>query len=638
MGGTIYRMFLCENTLTDYKKDILFWKPDVKDLEILSATLEMEVSKAGKLTFQMPYSHPLRSKVHKRVSRFTVFRNQECLWSGRVLDTNKTFYKAIEVVVEGNLTYLLDSIQRPYSLRDLTRYFVRLNEQSAMGWIPAGASTLGFMIKRHNSEVEIDKRFYNIEHPGDKRRFPFTVVASGEDKNLVGVKESKIKMEDYPSTTDAINENVIGKWGGFILPKYDMATHRNYLVYCLNPAGIRHSNQSVVFGENLTDFSAKTGAEDIYTRCIPLGLTYKDAENIRKDLYSKYKKLQDDRITKYNKAVAEHNREVNRKKSEDRTLSKNALDAANKQSGYAKYKEDMSKYRGLKWLYDNDPAGYKKKTGVDTAPEKPDDKDPETGKKYQAVHNEDGSIASIADFGYDANSEEYTKLERSDEEKLPAWDESGYAMPETVDGNTKITINTTINLYPLSDWSVSISKTAVDYVENRSAVARWGIITGNVDVSSKFDKPTKLQINSDGEITNEQAVINSCKKVWSDYISELKAQGRKWIEKHIKLNTSISISAIDLAMLTNDGSMDYLDVGCSIPVSSKLHGVYNKDDDDDDTSGASMLCSAVSLDLVEPANSTFTIGAEFKTLTSSAITNKLTSGKALRIASDNYSM
>ena len=119
-----YQIYICEDFLNNATRndDELFWEYGNESLRILSASLTMEISKAGSLELQIPYDHPFVSKIHKKRTRFSVFRDGNPIWSGRVLSTKKTFYKTIEIVVEGALTYFLDIIQRPYDYDDIAEF------------------------------------------------------------------------------------------------------------------------------------------------------------------------------------------------------------------------------------------------------------------------------------------------------------------------------------------------------------------------------------------------------------------------------------------------------------------------------------------------------------------------------------
>jgi hypothetical protein len=202
----------------------------------------------------------------------------------------------------------------------------------------------------------------------------------------------------------------------------------------------------------------------------------------------------------------------------------------------------------------------------------------------------------------------------------------------------------TINLYYLSPWKVTVSNSP-DYVQHNRAKEKWGITTNTLDVATKiyrkiggikYHSLPAVEIDSDGNVTNAKAVQDGCKSMWSNYISLLKRKAKNYLDKNIKMKTSLTVTAFDLALLGE--GLEHIDIGYSIPVSSPPHGVVNVDDDDPESPGISMLCSESSIDILDPTNTTFTIGAEFKTLSASAASDRLQSGKALRLAKDSYTM
>ena len=224
-----YAIYFCETTrqALSSQKDILFWRADIPDLKIISGSLEMEVGKAGKLTLQIPYNHPYRSKIHKKKTRFVVTRGGNPIWSGRVLDSEKTFYKHIQIVVEGALTYLLDTIQRPYTIDDLLTF---ANSYGAGTKIVRQSMHLLYLITNHNKECDADKKF-DIEYVGN----------SNADRELLSNKKvpGNYSSKNFEPTKDRLNTAFIGTYGGFFMAKYDFKTHLNTLIYCGSEEGIK---------------------------------------------------------------------------------------------------------------------------------------------------------------------------------------------------------------------------------------------------------------------------------------------------------------------------------------------------------------------------------------------------------------
>lgn len=594
-----YSIYFCEDAIgtpIEEQEDILFWRLDLPELKLLSATLDMEINKAGKLTFQMPYTHPYAKKVHKKRTRFYVARGKTPIWSGRVLDTDRTFYKAISVTVEGALTYLLDTIQRPYTFEDILDLAI---EKGHIYVPPTQKVTtmetkhlLYFLIYNHNKEADDDKKFIfdlneDIIGNSDKEEDNF-------NSNFI---KKRFKSEEYSNSKDEFNEAVISKYGGFIILEYNKNTHKNHFKYCLSDEGIiSPTAQTIEFGKNLIDFSETVTSENIYTRCIPLGATYNDFENLRKKAYDAVKK-------EYNDAIKEYNAKKTASKKADKAAAERRKKDAEDACGYTAYKEALAKYNAQKYKYDQ---GI-----IKTEPEKPE--------KVSPPKTSDGRTKTLKDYGYDSSSPQYDRM--TAEDNMDSWEDSGYAMPKSVDGNTKVTADVKINLWYMSPWSVTKKSNVNDYVVyNNEDIKLFGKITQSVDVN----------VSLPSELPNSKS---KCDDVYDSYIISLKKQGRKWLKKNHRMNTTLKVSAFDLKQLdpnNTDDSIDYIDVGYSIPVVSEPHNLKHE--------GVSLLCSACSLNLIERGQSDFTIGAVFKALTDRSVVNKEQSGKAYGLARSSYTL
>ena len=120
----------------------LFYDPRLPPNGLSSLTLEMEVNKTGTLKMTIPSTHPLVDSIQKVYSEFTVYQDDEWLYSGRVLSDKYDFYGNRTIELEGELSYLLDSIQRQKEYHDITvrDYFSDL-------------------IRLHNADVDERKQF-----------------------------------------------------------------------------------------------------------------------------------------------------------------------------------------------------------------------------------------------------------------------------------------------------------------------------------------------------------------------------------------------------------------------------------------------------------------------------------------------
>lgn len=225
--------------ITDEKTYTLH-NTQTEELLVINPKLTRELNKTGTLTFQITAKHPYYNKIKKLSSEIIVLDNEEEIYRGRALNDTTDFYNTGQITCEGELAYLLDSIQRPFeyqgNIHDLFQQFLDV----------------------HNSYVEARKQFElgNV-----------TVVDSN---NYINRSNS-----NYSNTLTAINDKLIKTHGGYLNIRRENGV--NYLDY-VNDFG--HINSQVIrFGENLLDLSKYIKADDVRTAIIPVGAEV-DGENI----------------------------------------------------------------------------------------------------------------------------------------------------------------------------------------------------------------------------------------------------------------------------------------------------------------------------------------------------------------------
>lgn len=201
--------------------------------------LELVQGKAGSFSFGVPPGNPGYGKIKKLVSTVEVLQDGESLFSGRVLSAEKDFYGVQSVTCEGELAYLLDSIQRPREYHDMT----------VRGFLQA-------LIDSHNAQVEPAKQFEVGE---------VTVTDSND---------SLYRYTNWETTLGDINDKLVSRLGGSIRIRH--ADGKRYLDYL---ADFDNTNTQVIaFGENLLDYAENTTAEDLATCIIPLGAAIENTD------------------------------------------------------------------------------------------------------------------------------------------------------------------------------------------------------------------------------------------------------------------------------------------------------------------------------------------------------------------------
>lgn len=226
----MYRVY-CDGQLLYHSK--------LENLKIFSPSLEIELNKTGSFTFTVYSDHPRYSLIQKLKSIITVYQDDYLLFRGRVLDDEIGFYNEKHISCEGDMSFLLDSIQRPYDFTgSITDY-------------------LALLLNSHNAQVDTEKQFtlgnVTVTDPND-----YIVRASS----------------DYPNTWDELNKKLIELLGGYLIVRHE--GNVNYLDYLAEINLL--SPQKIELGKNLLDLKRIRKGGDIATVIIPLGAKLKDEE------------------------------------------------------------------------------------------------------------------------------------------------------------------------------------------------------------------------------------------------------------------------------------------------------------------------------------------------------------------------
>lgn len=220
-----------------YLDDVIIHHQNDNDLRLNTAKVEQELNKAGSFVYSMNQNHSCYGTEKKLKSLVTVYNNDTLMFRGRVLDIDVGFYGDRTVTCEGELSFLIDSIQRPYEF--------------------SGSPTTLFtdLLTSHNSEVEDTKKFL----PGR-----VTVVDAND---YIARSDST-----YLNTRDSLDRKLVEPLGGYLIPRHE--SDGVYLDYLADLTDC--NSQEVTFGENLLDLSKFISGADIVTAVIPIGAEDED--------------------------------------------------------------------------------------------------------------------------------------------------------------------------------------------------------------------------------------------------------------------------------------------------------------------------------------------------------------------------
>ena len=219
---------------------------DVDGLIIAEPKLDMELNKVGAFSFTIYPDHPYYNDIHQMKSVVTVYCDSEIVFSGRVLLIERGFYNEKSILCEGELAYLLDSIQYPYD-------FLTGDNHTTI------SELLEYFITNHNEQVADDRRKFKVGN-----------ITVTDDNDYIVRKNS-----DYSTTWEEINDKLIDKLGGYIFTRHE--SDGVYIDYLSDSERI--NKQSVEFGKNLLSVSISRNLDGMVTALIPLGAKTSNEEN-----------------------------------------------------------------------------------------------------------------------------------------------------------------------------------------------------------------------------------------------------------------------------------------------------------------------------------------------------------------------
>ena len=207
-------------------------RDDSGAMQLIDPTLAEEVGKNQTFTFTISPMHPNKDKIIPMASEIFIYKDNAKIACCRMLDSESDFYNTGKATCEGELAFLLDSIQRPYEYTgSLYNFFVQL-------------------LNTHNSEVEERKRF-----------LVGNVTIAGTEITRSNAEYSNTLSELVSQLTD-IN-------GGYLHVRY--SGNEKYLDYVSDYGGI--NSQAIRFGENLLDLKKSVDPTKLITAIVPTGAT-----------------------------------------------------------------------------------------------------------------------------------------------------------------------------------------------------------------------------------------------------------------------------------------------------------------------------------------------------------------------------
>lgn len=212
----------------------------IDGLQVINAKCNLELNKTGYLSFSIPPTHPYYDTVQKHISEITLTQDNEIIFVGRVLNDDIDFDNIKNVECEGELSYLLDSIQRQHE------YHLDGGSENVI------KTYLETLIANHNSQVQDDRKTFRVGN-----------VTVADPNNYL------YKVSNYEDTLSTIMDKLIGTYGGYLVIRH--SGNIRYLDYVKEHIGV--CGQTIEFGKNIINMNRYIKGEDVFTALIPLGAT-----------------------------------------------------------------------------------------------------------------------------------------------------------------------------------------------------------------------------------------------------------------------------------------------------------------------------------------------------------------------------
>ena len=243
----IYKI-LCDGNLIHNPQSMM------DELALNNIKLNLEINAAGSLSFDMERSHYYYDSLYLFRSVIDVYRDNECIWRGRIISDSETFTGKKTITCEGALAFLND-IQYPgtstYTRATISQHLTRL-------------------LDAYNTNVDTSKKIYLGN-----------VVTDGTDSIL-------FEPYDYMSCMDRLSM-ILDKAGGYIRIRIE-----NGICYMDYDYDIPDSQEKTIkFGVNLLDLKKESKIENFANAVLPLGRTTDEDGLIRMDISN----VQDGRIS-----------------------------------------------------------------------------------------------------------------------------------------------------------------------------------------------------------------------------------------------------------------------------------------------------------------------------------------------------
>lgn len=212
----------------------------------ISPQLELEENAFGSLSFTLPCQNACYDLFETDAlsqAEIRVYHSSEGdpVFRGRLLEVKRDSQMNRNVIFEGELAYLADTVQEPAEYKDVTpEYYI------------------GKLLAVHNKK-----------HPQKFLRGIVTVTDNDSADHITGRVNRGSYSTDYTSTTWSCMQSLVSELGGFFKIRWENGVR--YLDYLKEHPD--DCDQTIELGRNLLDYAEEWSLAELYTVAIPIGAT-----------------------------------------------------------------------------------------------------------------------------------------------------------------------------------------------------------------------------------------------------------------------------------------------------------------------------------------------------------------------------
>lgn len=238
------------------------------ELYLNQPKLTLEMGKAGSLEFGIMPDHAYYDRLSQLSTIVTVEYDDTEIFRGRVLSNTRNFQNMRQVYCEGDLAYLVDTVQK------FSKYNGTVHDLFRK------------IIAEHNTRIKDASKQFTVGNITVENR---SVKLTGQDDDEINVGNIDYKqiainsiVDEWNTTFDIIQTCIIDYVGGYLNTRRQNGVSYIDLLTAPSNAETNTTNQAIELGVNMLDFEEEISAEDLFTVLIPLGddnLTIKSVNN-----------------------------------------------------------------------------------------------------------------------------------------------------------------------------------------------------------------------------------------------------------------------------------------------------------------------------------------------------------------------